>query len=87
MFDYFPVNISLHNNLFDYLYTLTNSSSTVHVLREDGSKAPQHELGRIAIKLPLPPGFMLTLYQASERFKQVYFSTFPVSKRARHYRI
>ncbi|KYM77791.1 Acyl-CoA synthetase short-chain family member 3, mitochondrial [Atta colombica] len=49
----------------------------IHVLREDGSKAPQHELGRIAIKLPLPPGFMLTLYQASERFKQVYFSTFP----------
>ncbi|XP_011068419.1 PREDICTED: acyl-CoA synthetase short-chain family member 3, mitochondrial [Acromyrmex echinatior] len=49
----------------------------IHVLRKDGSKASQHELGHIVIKLPLPPGFMLTLYQASERFKQVYFSTFP----------
>lgn len=55
-------------------------SSTVHILREDGSKAPQQELGRIAIKLPLPPGCMSTLYQANERFKEVYFSTFPVSR-------
>ncbi|XP_020286313.1 acyl-CoA synthetase short-chain family member 3, mitochondrial isoform X2 [Pseudomyrmex gracilis] len=49
----------------------------IHVLREDGSKASIKELGRIAIKLPLPPGFMLTLYRAPEKFKEVYFSKFP----------
>lgn len=49
----------------------------IHILREDGSKASQDELGRIAIKLPLPPGFMSTLYRTPERFKEIYFSTFP----------
>lgn len=49
----------------------------IHILREDGSRASQHELGRIAIKLPLPPGCMSTLYRTPERFKEIYFSTFP----------
>ncbi|XP_050454414.1 acyl-CoA synthetase short-chain family member 3, mitochondrial isoform X1 [Cataglyphis hispanica] len=49
----------------------------IHILREDGSKALHHELGRIAIKLPLPPGFMSTLYRTPEKFKEIYFSTFP----------
>lgn len=49
----------------------------IHVLREDGSKASQHELGRIAIKLPLPPGCVSTLYRAPEKFKETYFSNFP----------
>ncbi|XP_017793400.1 PREDICTED: acyl-CoA synthetase short-chain family member 3, mitochondrial [Habropoda laboriosa] len=48
----------------------------IDILRDDGSKAEAHELGRIAIKLPLPPGCMSTLYQADERFKEVYFSTY-----------
>jgi len=59
---------------------LANLFSTVHILRENGSKASEYELGRIAIKLPLPPGCMSTLYQAPEKFKEIYFSTFPVSK-------
>ncbi|XP_012269710.2 acyl-CoA synthetase short-chain family member 3, mitochondrial [Athalia rosae] len=49
----------------------------VEVLREDGSQANTNELGRIAIKLPLPPGTMSSLYMAPERFKQIYFSKFP----------
>ncbi|XP_008552449.1 acyl-CoA synthetase short-chain family member 3, mitochondrial [Microplitis demolitor] len=49
----------------------------VEILREDGSKASTHELGRIAIKLPLPPGTMSTLYKAPERFKDIYFSKYP----------
>lgn len=53
--------------------------STVQILRDDGSIAPERELGRIAIQLPLPPGCMLTLYRAPEKFKEVYFSSFPVS--------
>lgn len=49
----------------------------IHILRENGSRASQHELGRIAIKLPLPPGCISTLYRTPERFKETYFSTFP----------
>ncbi|XP_066998771.2 acyl-CoA synthetase short-chain family member 3, mitochondrial [Anabrus simplex] len=49
----------------------------VMVLRQDGSKADNLELGRIVCKLPLPPGTMSTLYKAPERFKQIYFSKFP----------
>ncbi|KAJ8667401.1 hypothetical protein QAD02_009064 [Eretmocerus hayati] len=48
----------------------------VDVLREDGSKALPHELGRIALKLPLPPGFMSTLYLAPDRFREIYFSKY-----------
>ncbi|KAG7201473.1 hypothetical protein KM043_004233 [Ampulex compressa] len=49
----------------------------IQILRPDGTPCMSHELGRIAIKLPLPPGFMSTLYQAPDRFKETYFSTFP----------
>lgn len=50
---------------------------TVEVLKEDGSKARPNELGRIALKLPLPPGVLSTLYKADDRFKQIYFSKYP----------
>ncbi|XP_012277149.1 acyl-CoA synthetase short-chain family member 3, mitochondrial [Orussus abietinus] len=49
----------------------------VRILREDGSKASPYELGRVAVKLPLPPGTMSTLYQAPDRFKAIYFSKYP----------
>ncbi|XP_034936285.1 acyl-CoA synthetase short-chain family member 3, mitochondrial [Chelonus insularis] len=49
----------------------------VQVLREDGQQASVHELGRIAVKLPLPPGTMSTLYKAPDRFKEIYFSKYP----------
>lgn len=51
----------------------------VRVLRTDGSECDCHELGRIVIKLPLPPGVMSNLYKATQRFLQIYFSTYPVS--------
>lgn len=50
----------------------------IKILRQDGSEAEKHELGRIVIKLPLPPGTVTTLYQAPERFCQVYFTKYPV---------
>ncbi|EFA12019.1 Acetyl-coenzyme A synthetase-like Protein [Tribolium castaneum] len=49
----------------------------IKILRSDGMEASNNELGRIVIKLPLPPGTMSTLYQAPERFCQVYFSRYP----------
>lgn len=58
-----------------HVYAITVS---VRILREDGTEAAKHELGRVVIKLPLPPGMMSTLYQAPERFCQVYFMKHPV---------
>lgn len=49
----------------------------VRVLREDGSEAGVGELGRLACRLPLPPGVMSTLYRAPERFTETYFTKFP----------
>ncbi|KAL3290350.1 hypothetical protein HHI36_023693 [Cryptolaemus montrouzieri] len=49
----------------------------IRILREDGTEAARNELGRIVVQLPLPPGTMTTLYQAPERFCQVYFQKYP----------
>ncbi|XP_022915542.1 acyl-CoA synthetase short-chain family member 3, mitochondrial [Onthophagus taurus] len=49
----------------------------VKVVNEDGSESKPLELGRIVVKLPLPPGTLSTLYQAPERFCQIYFSKYP----------
>ncbi|KAJ8920310.1 hypothetical protein NQ315_011972, partial [Exocentrus adspersus] len=49
----------------------------VQILRKDGSVAETNELGRIAIKLPLPPGPLSSLYKADDRFVKTYFNKYP----------
>ncbi|KAI5726855.1 hypothetical protein M8J76_009684 [Diaphorina citri] len=49
----------------------------VRIIRNDGSECEPHELGRIVVKLPLPPGTMSTLYKAPQRFMKIYFTKFP----------
>ena len=49
----------------------------VRILDKDGKELPKGELGAVAIKLPLPPGTLPTLWNAEERFKNSYLSTFP----------
>ncbi|XP_046399765.1 acyl-CoA synthetase short-chain family member 3, mitochondrial [Ischnura elegans] len=49
----------------------------LRILRDDGSEAAVGEEGRIAARLPLPPGTLSTLYKNPEQFKLLYFSTFP----------
>lgn len=49
----------------------------VQVLGEDGHPLPAGELGAIAIKLPLPPGTLPTLWNAEERYLKSYLTTFP----------
>ena len=49
----------------------------VQVLGDDGHQLPAGELGAIAIKLPLPPGTLPTLWNAEERFVKSYLDTFP----------
>ncbi|XP_053967782.1 acyl-CoA synthetase short-chain family member 3, mitochondrial [Anastrepha obliqua] len=49
----------------------------VKVLKPDGQECETSKLGRIALKLPLPPGFMSTLYKNDELFKKIYFQKYP----------
>ncbi|MEO1027131.1 MAG: propionyl-CoA synthetase [Pseudomonadota bacterium] len=49
----------------------------ISVLDDDGNPLPHGELGAIAIKLPLPPGTLPTLWNAEERFRSSYLTAFP----------
>ncbi|MEL7211609.1 MAG: propionate-CoA ligase PrpE [Pseudomonadota bacterium] len=49
----------------------------VQILDEAGHQMGPNELGAIAIKLPLPPGTLPTLWNAEERFKKSYLQQFP----------
>lgn len=49
----------------------------VQILDEGGNQVAPGELGAIAVKLPLPPGTLPTLWNAEDRFKKSYLNTFP----------
>jgi len=49
----------------------------VQALGDDGHPVPAGEMGAIAIKLPLPPGTLSGLWQATDRYKSAYLETFP----------
>jgi propionyl-CoA synthetase len=49
----------------------------VHILDDGGNPLPAGELGAIAVKLPLPPGTLPTLWNAQDRFMKSYLNTFP----------
>ena len=46
-------------------------------MRDDNTEAGPNELGRIVVKLPLPPGSLITLWNNDELFKSVYFDKYP----------
>ncbi|MCM2561456.1 propionate-CoA ligase PrpE [Lutimaribacter sp. EGI FJ00015] len=49
----------------------------VQILDEAGHPMPPGELGAIAVKLPLPPGTLPTLWNAETRFRKSYLDHFP----------
>ncbi len=49
----------------------------VVVLGEDGAPVAPGALGSVAIRLPMPPGTLPTLWGADERFRRAYLSAFP----------
>jgi propionyl-CoA synthetase len=49
----------------------------VRVLSADGREAKRGEIGALAIKLPLPPGSLPTLWNADERYKESYLAEYP----------
>jgi propionyl-CoA synthetase len=57
--------------------TLPMPGYDVRILDEGGHEVGPKTLGSIAVKLPLPPGCLPTLWNADERFKKSYLTTFP----------
>ncbi len=49
----------------------------VQILDEAGHPMPAGALGAIAVKLPLPPGTLPTLWNAEDRYRKSYLSHFP----------
>jgi propionyl-CoA synthetase len=49
----------------------------VRILDPQGNSQKTGELGAIAVKLPLPPGTLPTLWNAEARFRKSYLTTFP----------
>ncbi len=49
----------------------------VQILDEGGHAVSPGELGAIAVKLPLPPGTLPTLWKAKDRFIKSYLTQFP----------
>lgn len=47
------------------------------VLDEAGRELPRGQIGTLALRLPLPPACLPTLWKADDRFRQAYLSTFP----------
>ncbi|KAK3544884.1 hypothetical protein QTP86_027581 [Hemibagrus guttatus] len=49
----------------------------VTVIDDDMQQVKPRTLGNIVVKLPLPPGAALSLWQNNELFKQLYYTKFP----------
>jgi propionyl-CoA synthetase len=49
----------------------------VHVVDDEGKDCAPGQTGAIAIKLPLPPGTLPTLWRDDEGYKRAYLSRFP----------
>jgi len=47
------------------------------VLDEGGNELKTGEIGALALKLPLPPGALLTLWNADDRYLESYLKAFP----------
>jgi propionyl-CoA synthetase len=48
----------------------------IKIMKDTNTEADPNELGDIVVKLPLPPGTFPTLWNADERYKETYMSTF-----------
>ena len=49
----------------------------IRVLDDRGDECESGEIGAVVVRLPLPPGTFLTLWNADDRFVDVYLNRFP----------
>jgi propionyl-CoA synthetase len=57
--------------------TLPVPGYEVHILDEQGARLPANKEGAVALKLPLPPGTLPTLWRNDARYVDTYLSTYP----------
>ena len=57
--------------------TLPVSGYDIQILNEQGDILEQDSEGYVAVKLPLPPGTLMNLWDNPERFKSAYLDKFP----------
>jgi len=57
--------------------TLPAPGYDLHVLDPSGKEMKPREIGALCVKLPMPPGFAPTLWNADERFIQAYLADYP----------
>lgn len=77
----YPSNTHSSGKLF-FVSSCVYHCTIVCILNSDREEAERGQLGRIVVKLPLPPGNMSTLFRADDRFASVYFKEYPVIFRA-----
>ena len=74
--------ITAHTMGLEGVETVTGSPGVpmpgfdVRVLSDEGGEVPPGTLGNVAIRLPLPPSCLPTLWNAEERFRSGYLETF-----------
>jgi propionyl-CoA synthetase len=49
----------------------------VQILDNEGKPLPANQIGSIAIKLPLPPGSLLTMWRNDEGYRKYYLTRYP----------
>ena len=49
----------------------------IHILDENGNCLPSNTLGAISVKLPLPPGCLMSLWKDDQRFVSSYLDQYP----------
>ena len=57
--------------------TVAMPGYAIDILDEGGHPVADGTMGTIAIRLPLPPGALPTLWQAEDRFRESYLAQFP----------
>ena len=57
--------------------TVPSAGYAVHILDKAGQQVPQGQQGNIAVKLPLPPSCLTTIWGDLERFQSGYLNTYP----------
>ena len=49
----------------------------IKIMKSDGKEAKPNEMGDLVVKLPLPPGTFPTLWNADQKYKENYMSSYP----------
>ncbi|WP_353050298.1 propionyl-CoA synthetase [Marinobacter sp. C7] len=57
--------------------TVPSPGYNVQVIDMKGSQVPAGQQGQVAVKLPLPPGCMMTVWGDDERFRKTYLDPIP----------